>query len=61
MNSRTPYIAAVGFAVLLFLSLLLFGRSRPNTTLAAEKTRSIQGDAISADDMHASANAPITS
>ena len=54
MSNRAPYIA-VAAAALLFLGLLLFGRSRPNTTLAAEKTRSIQSDAISADDLLASA------
>ncbi len=54
MSNRAPIIAVL-VAILLFLGLLVFGRSRPNTTIVAEKTRSLQADAISADDLLASA------
>ncbi len=58
MSNRLPLIA-VGVAGTLFLALLVFGRTRPNTTLVAEKSRSIQSDAISTDDLLSSAKATL--
>ena len=53
-KTNAPYFAAAA-AALLFLSLLIFGRTRPTATIAAEKMRSMQSDAISSDDLLASA------